>query len=33
MKLPGRMQRINERLVLPDDTAKFTWVNPAVVSK
>ena len=33
MKLPARMQRISERLVLPDDTEKFTWVNPAVVSK
>ncbi len=33
MKLPDRMTRISDRLVLPDETAKFSWVNPAVVSK
>ena len=33
MKLPARMQRISERLVLPNETEQFTWVNPAVVSK
>ena len=32
-KLPARMQRISERLVLPAETEKFTWVNPAVVTK
>lgn len=33
MKLPARMQRISERLVLPNETPKFSWVNPAVVAK
>ena len=33
MKLPARMQRISERLVLPNETSKFSWVNPAVVAK
>ena len=33
MKLPARMQRISERLVLPAETEKFTWVNPSVVPK
>ena len=28
-KLPSRMQRISDRLVLPDETAKFSWVNSA----
>ena len=28
MKLPSRMQRISERLVLPDESPKFSWVLP-----
>ncbi|SHJ48954.1 acyl-ACP desaturase [Aquimarina spongiae] len=31
MKLPARMQRINERLVIPQDVFQFKWVEPAVV--
>ncbi len=30
-KLPSRMQRISDRLVLPDETAKFSWVNSATL--
>ncbi|MEN9337355.1 MAG: hypothetical protein RLZZ500_2342 [Bacteroidota bacterium] len=30
MKLPDRMARISERLVLPDETKKFKWVQPAL---
>ena len=31
MKLPARMQRISERLVVPDEVYKFKWVEPAMV--
>lgn len=31
MKLPARMAKISERLVLPDDTRIFKWVQPALV--
>ena len=31
MKLPGRMAKISERLVLPAETAVFKWVQPALV--
>ena len=31
MKLPGRMAKISERLVLPAETAIFKWVQPALV--
>ena len=31
MKLPGRMAKISERLVLPDDNYIFKWVQPALV--
>jgi len=31
MKLPARMQRINERLVIPQEVFQFKWVEPAVV--
>ena len=31
MKLPARMQRISERLVVPDEIYKFKWVEPAMV--
>lgn len=31
MKLPARMQRINERLVIPKDVFEFKWVQPAMV--
>jgi acyl-[acyl-carrier-protein] desaturase len=31
MKLPGRMAKISERLVLPEETKIFKWVQPAIV--
>ena len=31
MKLPSRMAKISERLVLPDETKIFKWVEPALV--
>ncbi|MBC7494237.1 MAG: acyl-ACP desaturase [Flavobacterium sp.] len=31
MKLPGRMAKISERLILPVETAVFKWVQPALV--
>ena len=31
LKLPGRMAKISERLVLPAETAVFKWVQPALV--
>ncbi|GAA0715580.1 acyl-ACP desaturase [Aquimarina litoralis] len=31
MRLPARMQRINERLVVPEEVFKFKWVEPAMV--
>lgn len=31
MKLPERMAKISERLVLPDETKVFKWVQPAIV--
>ena len=31
MKLPARMAKISERLVLPAETAIFKWVQPALV--
>jgi len=31
MKLPERMAKISERLVLPDETKIFKWVEPAMV--
>lgn len=30
MKLPGRMAKISERLVLPEETKIFKWVEPAL---
>ncbi len=30
MKLPARMQRISERLVIPDEIHEFKWVQPAL---
>ncbi len=32
MKLPERMQRINQRIRIPQEQTTFTWVNPAVVN-
>ena len=29
MKLPARMTRISERLVIPQESYIFKWVNPA----
>lgn len=31
MKLPGRMAKISERMVLPEETKIFKWVQPAIV--
>ena len=31
MKLPARMARISERLVLPEESFQFKWVQPALV--
>ncbi|MEW7278007.1 acyl-ACP desaturase [Aquimarina sp. 2201CG1-2-11] len=31
MKLPARMQRISERLVIPDEIHEFKWVQPALI--
>ncbi|WP_378180817.1 acyl-ACP desaturase [Aquimarina sp. SS2-1] len=31
MKLPARMQRISERLVVPEEVFQFKWVQPALV--
>ncbi|GAA0872849.1 acyl-ACP desaturase [Gangjinia marincola] len=31
MKLPGRMQRVSDRLKIPEDVFHFKWVQPAVV--
>jgi acyl-[acyl-carrier-protein] desaturase len=31
MKLPERMAKISERLVLPEETKIFKWVEPAVI--
>ncbi|MHA7055697.1 acyl-ACP desaturase [Aquimarina sp. M1] len=31
MKLPARMQRISERLVIPEEVFEFKWVQPALV--
>lgn len=31
MKLPARMAKISERLVLPDETKIFKWVQPALI--
>lgn len=31
MNLPDRMKRISERLIIPDETFTFKWVQPALV--
>ncbi|MEP0478734.1 MAG: acyl-ACP desaturase, partial [Nonlabens sp.] len=31
MKLPARMERISQRVKIPTESAKFSWVNPAIV--
>jgi acyl-[acyl-carrier-protein] desaturase len=31
MKLPARMAKISERLVLPEETKIFKWVEPALI--
>ena len=33
MKLPARMAKISERLVLPEQTATFKWVEPALIGR
>ncbi len=32
MKLPSRMIKISERLVIPEDQFTFKWVQPALIS-
>jgi len=32
MKLPERMQRINERFKVPEVTHNFKWMNPATLA-
>jgi acyl-[acyl-carrier-protein] desaturase len=32
MKLPARMARISERIVIPQETHLFKWVEPTIVS-
>ena len=31
MKLPARMAKISERLVIPDTSHIFKWVEPALI--
>jgi acyl-[acyl-carrier-protein] desaturase len=31
MKLPERMTRISERLIVPDESQLFKWVQPALI--
>jgi acyl-[acyl-carrier-protein] desaturase len=31
MKLPARMARVSERLVVPQESHIFKWVQPALV--
>ncbi|HEY0092452.1 MAG TPA: acyl-ACP desaturase, partial [Flavobacterium sp.] len=31
MKLPGRMAKISERLIIPQESHIFKWVEPARV--
>ncbi|MNT95813.1 Fatty acid desaturase [compost metagenome] len=31
MKLPDRMARISERIVIPEESHIFKWVQPALV--
>ncbi|OUS19804.1 acyl-ACP desaturase [Nonlabens dokdonensis] len=31
MKLPARMERVSQRIKIPEEAAKFSWVNPALV--
>lgn len=33
MKLPARMAKISERLILPEQTATFKWVEPALFGR
>lgn len=33
MKLPGRMAKISDRLILPEKTANFKWVEPALFGR
>lgn len=32
MKLPARMERVAQRVKIPQEITRFTWVNPALVS-
>ena len=32
MKLPERMNRLNERIKIPEITHNFKWLNPAVLT-
>lgn len=31
MQLPARLERVGQRMKLPEESYKFTWVNPALV--
>jgi acyl-[acyl-carrier-protein] desaturase len=31
MKLPARMAKVSERLVIPEESYIFKWVEPAVI--
>lgn len=31
MKLPARMERVSQRIKIPEEVTHFTWVNPAMV--
>jgi acyl-[acyl-carrier-protein] desaturase len=31
MKLPARMERVSQRIKIPQEAAKFSWVNEPVV--
>jgi len=31
MKLPARMAKVSERLIIPEDSYIFKWVEPAAI--
>jgi acyl-[acyl-carrier-protein] desaturase len=31
MKLPSRMAKISERLIIPENSFTFKWVEPAII--
>ncbi|MEO9890640.1 acyl-ACP desaturase, partial [Nonlabens ulvanivorans] len=32
MKLPARMERVSQRIKIPEEITRFTWVNPAMTT-